>query len=168
MKVRRKVSRKDREILEQQVYDISVETCEDNNATLLIALNEAFGFGTERLNRAIEAFSNVSERFREMRETGYTDEDVHKRIVEELNQLGIAEEQIYTGHSDFAQAHHYSKMIKKNERKVTFAESVKAQQHMVAMKEYLNDPEPLYLRSTAMTSDAEKIIEHKKVKHIHP
>lgn len=166
MNVRRKVSKKDREILERQVYGATVETCEDNNATLLIALNEAFGFGTERLNRAIEAFSNVSERFREMRETGYTDEDVHKRIVEELNQLGIAEEQIYTGYNDFAQARHYSKMIQKNAHNVSFAESVKAQQHMAAMKEYLNDPEQL--NSKAVISDAEKIIEHKKVNCIHP
>lgn len=158
------------ERVEQEVYDVTVEACQDNNAMFLIALNETFGFGKERLNKIVRSFNEVSERFTHLRETGYSVEDIHKKLVDELDYIGIAEDDVYTGRNDFYAAKHHSKMINKNQQNVSIKESIEAQKHMLTMKELLNNPAKPYVTTPSLnviqvdeTTNVTEIIKNDRV-----
>ena len=83
--------------LEQEVYAATVEACEDNNAFFLLALNQEFGFGPERLRRVIHRYNELSEEYSVMREDGFTYEEIHDRMCEALESIGIDPDQVYVG-----------------------------------------------------------------------
>ena len=123
--------------VEHQVYDSCIECCQDNNAMFVIALNEEFGFATERLKRVISKFNDIQDRYDKMLAEGYSDEDFHKRIVEELNVAGIEEKQIYTSRKDFVLSQRKSRLREKN-LQPTMREQLDAQKYIEAAKSLLD------------------------------
>lgn len=138
MKSRVKASKRMVRELEQQVFDNTCEACEDNNAMFIFAIAEEYGFSTKRLKRVIERFNVIADEYTKLIEDGYTHDDVHVKIVERLNELGFAEDTIYSGRSDFYAAELNSKRIKKKTTTVSFAEASEAQKALKMMKELQN------------------------------
>ena len=98
--------------VEQDVYDVTVEACQDNNAMFLIALNQEFGFGEARMKRVVRAYNEVSNRYADYKMQGYSEEDIRKKMCEELAAFGVDDEQIHTGKHEFYEAQHKKKMMK--------------------------------------------------------
>lgn len=101
MYVKEKPSKKIVAQVEQDVYASTVEACEDNNAFFLLALNQEFGFGPERLRRMIHKYNQLSEEYTIMRSDGFTYEEVHQKMCEALESIGIDPDQVYVGTNDF-------------------------------------------------------------------
>lgn len=99
--------------LEQEVYAATVEACEDNNAFFLMALNQEFGFGPERLRRIINKYNELSEEYSVMREDGFTYEEIHDRMCEALESIGIDPDQVYVGKNDFYDMQRRKRMVEK-------------------------------------------------------
>lgn len=101
MKSRIKPSRQMVKYVEQEVYAATVEACEDNNAFFLMALNQEFGFGPERLKRVIHAYNKLSEEYTVMRNDGFTYEEIHEKMCDALVSIGINPDDVYVGKNDF-------------------------------------------------------------------
>lgn len=101
MKSRIKPSRQMVKYVEQEVYAATVEACEDNNAFFLMALNQEFGFGPERLKRVIHAYNKLSEEYTVMRNDGFTYEEIHEKMCAALVSVGIDPADVYQGRNDF-------------------------------------------------------------------
>ena len=138
MKAKIKPSKKQIERVSKEVYDMQIAVCDDNNAMWLEALNEEFGFGTDRLKRLINRFNKISDRYTEYMEDGYTEEEVRQIHNEALISLGIDPEQVYSGKNDYAQTMNNKRYTEKNHTP-TLAEAAKAAEHMAAMKQFMND-----------------------------
>ena len=101
MKARLRPSKKLVAQLEEDVYAATVEACEDNNAFFLMALNQEFGFGPERLKRMIHKYNELSEEYTVMRSDGFTYEEIHQKMCDALISIGIDPDQVYVGKNDF-------------------------------------------------------------------
>ena len=94
-------TRKDIGKIEEEVYAHTVEACEDNNAFFLLALNQEFGFGPERLKRLIHKYNELSEEYNTMRMDGFSYEEIKEKMCEALESIGIDPKDVYVGTSDF-------------------------------------------------------------------
>ena len=83
--------------VEQEVYANTVEACEDNNAFFLLALNQEFGFGPERLKRVIHRYNELSEEYSVMRNDGFTYDEINQKMREALASIGIDPDDVYVG-----------------------------------------------------------------------
>ena len=87
--------------IEEEVYAHTVEACEDNNAFFLLALNQEFGFGPERLKRLIHRYNELSEEYNVMRMDGFSYEEINEKMREALAAIGVDPNDVYVGTSDF-------------------------------------------------------------------
>lgn len=138
MKARLKPSKKLLSQIEQDVYAATVEACEDNNAFFLMALNQEFGFGPERLKRMIHRYNQLSEEYTVMRSDGYTYEEIHQKMCEALESIGIDPDQVYVGKNDFYDIQRQKRYCEQ-EKKPTRIEAGKAYENMQAFKAFLAD-----------------------------
>lgn len=124
--------------VEQEIFESTVEACEDNNAMFLMAIQEEYGYGKQRLLRVIERFNKISDDYTKLLEDGYTHADIHAKIVERLNDMGFEEKLIYSGRADFYEAEMKSRSMKKNQKNVSFREAADAVAMLNKMKELQN------------------------------
>ena len=136
--------------LEQEVYAATVEACEDNNAFFLIALNQEFGFGAERLRRVIHRYNELSEEYTVMREDGFTYEEIHDRMCEALESIGIDPDQVYVGKNDFYDMQRRKRQVEK-ERKPSRSEAGIAFENMQKFKAFLAAEEKSLAGSVKLT-----------------
>lgn len=101
--------------IEQEVYANTVEACEDNNAFFLLALNQEFGFGSERLKRVIHRYNELSEEYSVMRNDGLTYDEINQRMREALESIGIDPDDVYVGKNDFYDAKRRKRYIDKGQ-----------------------------------------------------
>ena len=101
MNIKEKPSKKIIAQVEQDVYASTVEACEDNNAFFLMALNQEFGFGPERLKRMIHRYNQLSEEYTVMRKDGFSYEEIHQKMCDALESIGIDPADVYVGTNDF-------------------------------------------------------------------
>lgn len=101
--------------IEQEVYANTVEACEDNNAFFLLALNQEFGFGPERLKRVIHRYNELSEEYSVMRNDGLTYDEINQRMREALASIGIDPDDVYVGRNDFYDAKRRKRYIDKGQ-----------------------------------------------------
>ena len=136
MYVKEKPSKKIVAQVEQDVYASTVEACEDNNAFFLLALNQEFGFGPERLRRMIHKYNQLSEEYTIMRSDGFTYEEVHQKMCEALESIGIDPDQVYVGKNDFYDIQRQKRYCEK-ENKPTRKEAGIAYENMQKFKAFL-------------------------------
>ena len=122
--------------LEQEVYAATVEACEDNNAFFLLALNQEFGFGAERLRRVIHRYNELSEEYTVMREDGFTYEEIHDRMCGALESIGIDPDQVYVGKNDFYDMQRRKRQVEK-ERLPSVKEARQASNHLEAFRAFM-------------------------------
>ena len=122
--------------LEQEVYAATVEACEDNNAFFLMALNQEFGFGPERLRRMIHRYNQLSEEYTIMRNDGFTYEEIHQKMCEGLESIGIDPADVYVGKNDFYDVQRRKRYVEK-EKKPTRSEAGIAFENMQKFKAFL-------------------------------
>ena len=101
--------------IEQEVYANTVEACEDNNAFFLLALNQEFGFGPERLKRVIHRYNELTEEYSVMRNDGFTYDEINQKMREALASIGIDPEDVYVGRNDFYDAKRRKRYIDKGQ-----------------------------------------------------
>ena len=101
--------------VEQEVYANTVEACEDNNAFFLLALNQEFGFGPERLKRVINRYNELSEEYSVMRNDGFTYDEINQKMREALASIGIDPDDVYVGKNDFYDAKRRKRYIDKGQ-----------------------------------------------------
>lgn len=123
--------------VEQDVYDTCIECCQDNNAMFLIALNEEFGFGSERLKRVIGRFNEIQSRYDKIKMDGYSEYDFHRKLVEELEVAGISESQVYTERKDFVLSQRRTRLRDKS-HEPSIREQLDAQKHLDMMKQLMH------------------------------
>ena len=99
--------------IEQDVYAATVEACEDNNAFFLMALNQEFGFGPERLKRMIHRYNQLSDEYTVMRNDGFTYEEIHQKMCDALESIGINPDDVYIGKNDFYDIQRKKRLIEK-------------------------------------------------------
>lgn len=99
--------------IEEEVYAHTVEACEDNNAFFLIALNQEFGFGPERLKRLIHRYNELSEEYNTMRMDGFSYAEIKEKMCEALESIGIDPDDVYVGTSDFYENKRRKRYIEK-------------------------------------------------------
>ena len=138
MKSRVRASKRMVAELEQEVFENTIEACEDNNAMFIMAIQEEFGFGYKRLKKVIERFNDISDRYSQMREEGYTHEDIHLKIVDVLNDIGFEESVIYSGRASFYEACLNARRIKKKTTEVSYREASDAQEALKFMMHLQN------------------------------
>lgn len=122
--------------LEQEVYAATVEACEDNNAFFLMALSQEFGFGPERLKRMIHRYNQLSEEYTIMRNDGFTYEEIHRKMCEGLESIGINPADVYVGKNDFYDVQRKKRYVEK-ENKPTRSEAGVAFENMQKFKAFL-------------------------------
>lgn len=122
--------------VEQEVYAATVEACEDNNAFFLMALNQEFGFGPERLRRMIHRYNQLSEEYTIMRNDGFTYEEIHQKMCEGLESIGIDPADVYVGKNDFYDVQRRKRYVEK-EKKPTRKEAGIAFENMQKFKAFL-------------------------------
>lgn len=122
--------------LEQDVYAATVEACEDNNAFFLMALNQEFGFGPERLRRIIHKYNQLSEEYSVMRDDGFTYEEIHDKMCEALESIGIDPDQVYVGKNDFYDMQRRKRQVEK-EHLPSPKEARQASDHFEAFKAFM-------------------------------
>ena len=122
--------------LEQEVYAATVEACEDNNAFFLMALSQEFGFGPERLKRMIHRYNQLSEEYTIMRNDGFTYEEIHQKMCEGLESIGINPADVYVGKNDFYDVQRKKRYVEK-ENKPTRSEAGVAFENMQKFKAFL-------------------------------
>lgn len=137
MKSRVKITRKMVADLEEEVFENTVEACQDNNVMFLIALNEEFRFGKERLERAMIAYNRVADEYAKFQNQGYSDEDIHEKLCSRLESMGIAPDSIYTGEISFYESRVRMKRIQQN-LQPTVKEANEAYRQLQMMKELLH------------------------------
>lgn len=115
MKSRIKPSRQMVKYVEQEVYAATVEACEDNNAFFLMALNQEFGFGPERLKRVIHRYNELTEEYSVMRNDGFTFDEINQKMREALASIGIDPDDVYVGKNDFYDAKRRKRYIDKGQ-----------------------------------------------------
>lgn len=142
MKSRLRPSRKEVERVEQEVFDATVEACQDNNAFFLLALRTTFAFGPERIKRVIRQYNEISEYFAQLRADGMTYEDVNVRIRESLNSFGIDPDSVYTGKFAFYEVAR-EKRLSEKEHVPTFREAVEAKAMLDKARNLMNDSDGL-------------------------
>lgn len=101
--------------IEEQVYANTVEACEDNNAFFLLALNQEFGFGPERLKRVIHRYNELTEEYSVMRNDGFTYDEINQKMREALASIGIDPDDVYVGKNDFYDAKRRKRYIDKGQ-----------------------------------------------------
>lgn len=101
--------------IEEEVYAHTVEACEDNNAFFLLALNQEFGFGPERLKRLIHRYNELSEEYNVMRMDGFSYEEINEKMREALASIGIDPNDVYVGTSDFYENKRRKRYIEKGQ-----------------------------------------------------
>lgn len=101
--------------VEQEVYANTVEACEDNNAFFLLALNQEFGFGPERLKRVIHRYNELTEEYSVMRNDGFTYDEINQKMREALASIGIDPDDVYVGKNDFYDAKRRKRYIDKGQ-----------------------------------------------------
>lgn len=101
--------------IEEEVYAHTVEACEDNNAFFLIALNQEFGFGPERLKRLIHRYNELSEEYNTMRMDGFSYAEIKEKMCEALESIGIDPDDVYVGTSDFYENKRRKRYIEKGQ-----------------------------------------------------
>ena len=101
--------------VEQEVYANTVEACEDNNAFFLLALNQEFGFGPERLKRVIHRYNELTEEYSVMRNDGFTYDEINQKMREALESIGIDPDDVYVGRNDFYDAKRRKRYIDKGQ-----------------------------------------------------
>ena len=99
--------------IEEEVYAHTVEACEDNNAFFLLALNQEFGFGPERLKRLIHKYNELSEEYNVMRMDGFSYQEINEKMREALAAIGIDPNDVYVGTSDFYENKRRKRYIEK-------------------------------------------------------
>ncbi len=151
MKSRLRPSRKEVERVEQEVFDATVEACQDNNAFFLLALNAEFGFGAERLERIIKKYNEISDYYAQQRVDGMTYEDTNIRIREALASIGVDPDAVYTGKYGFYEVTRRKRMNEKG-HVPTFREAVEAKAQLEAMQKFLaeNAANNQYLRTNVI------------------
>jgi hypothetical protein len=102
--------------VEQEVYANTVEACEDNNAFFLLALNQEFGFGPERLKRVIHRYNELTEEYSVMRNDGFTYDEINQKMREALASIGIDPDDVYVGKNDFYDAKRRKRYIDKGQK----------------------------------------------------
>lgn len=140
MNIKEKPSKKIIAQVEQDVYAATVEACEDNNAFFLLALNQEFGFGPERLRRMIHKYNELSEEYTIMRKDGFSYEEVHQKMCDALASIGIDPDQVYVGTNDFYDIQRQKRYCER-ESKPTRAEAGAAYENMQKFKAFLADNE---------------------------
>jgi len=138
MKARLRPSKQLLAQIEQDVYASTVEACEDNNAFFLMALNQEFGFGPERLKRMIHRYNQLSEEYTIMRNDGFTYEEIHQKMCEALESIGIDPDQVYVGKNDFYDIQRQKRYCEQ-EKKPSRKEAGIAYENMQAFKAFLAD-----------------------------
>lgn len=132
-KVRPSKSMTDR--VEEYMYDYTVRACEENNAFFLIALNQEFNFGAERLTRLIARYNKVSAMYRNYIRDRFSDEEIHSIVKDAIEDIGLDPDTIYTG-----EGKGYFTKIKAEKRKFeknnvpTLAEAARAKESLHALK----------------------------------
>ena len=101
--------------IEEEVYAHTVEACEDNNAFFLLALNQEFGFGPERLKRLIHRYNELSEEYNVMRMDGFSYEEINEKMREALAAIGVDPDDVYVGTSDFYENKRRKRYIEKGQ-----------------------------------------------------
>ena len=101
--------------IEEEVYAHTVEACEDNNAFFLLALNQEFGFGPERLKRLIHKYNELSEEYNVMRMDGFSYEEINEKMREALAAIGVDPDDVYVGTSDFYENKRRKRYIEKGQ-----------------------------------------------------
>lgn len=142
MKSRLRPSRKEVERVEEEVFDVTVEACQDNNAFFLLALNAEFGFGPERMKRMVRKYNEISDYFAQLRADGMTYEDTNDRIREALDSIGIDPDSVYTGKFAFYEVAR-EKRLSEKEHIPTFREAVEAKALLDKARNLMNDSEGL-------------------------
>lgn len=138
MKASIRPSKKEIERVSRTVFDMQVAVYDDNNAMMLEALNEEFGFGADRLRRVMKRFNAISDRYTQASEDGFTDKEIREMHINNLKAIGIDPEDVYAGNRDFDEVMANKRYTAKNHT-VSFAEAAKAAEHMAAMKQFLSD-----------------------------
>lgn len=146
MKARVKAPRKMIAQVEQDVYASTVEACEDNNAFFLLALNQEFGFGPERLKRMIHKYNELSEQYTVMRKDGFTYEEIHEKMCDALESIGIDPADVYVGTNDFYDIRRQKRYIEQDSKpgikdaNIAFAEMMKFKAFMAENGKELPQP----------------------------
>lgn len=123
--------------LNQDVYADTLECCQDNNAMFLIALNMEFGFGHDRCMKVIRRYNMICDKYAEMRGDGFTKEEMHQRIVDDLACMGIKESTVYTRDNDFTEARQLQKHRDRNMTNIPRKDCITAYNQLQAMKNLL-------------------------------
>lgn len=148
MKTREKVPKSIIAQVEQDVYASTVEACEDNNAFFLMALNQEFGFGPERLKRMIHRYNKLSEEYTIMRKDGFTYEEIHAKMCDALESIGIDPNDVYVGTNDFYDIKRQKRYCEQA-NKPSRAEAGAAYEKMQQFKAFLADNENVKVINSA-------------------
>ena len=135
MRASRIPSRIERERLASAVYDICMDCIRDNNATFIIALNQVYGFGHDRLRKVMDRYEELCREFSERENDGFTADEIHQTLIEMIEELGFKEEDIYCGDQTYNQVTQEKKRAEKNSKDISYAEARKAYDHLLGLKE---------------------------------
>ena len=140
MKARPNLPKQMREQAEELMYDYTLQAVETNNAFFLIALNQEYNFGTERITRLIHRYNDVSLMYRDYVRDGFSDEEIRGVLKNALKDIGIDPEQVFSG-----KGKGYFEKVKKEQRTFeknnipTYSEASDAVEHLKAFKAALKE-----------------------------
>ena len=135
MRASQKPSKRDQLRLCSEVYDICMDCIRDNNATFIMALNQVCGFGHDRIKKVLDRYEELCREFTERENDGFSSEEIHRMIVEEIERLGFSEDDIYAGDQTFEQVTDAKKKAEKNLTDIRYTEAKKAFDHLLGLKE---------------------------------
>ena len=128
-------SKIERERLCSAVYDICMDCIRDNNATFIIALNQVYGFGHDRLRKVMDRYEELCKEFTERENDGFTADEIHQTLIEMIEELGLKEEDIYCGDQTYAQVTNEKRLAEKNLKDISYAEAKKAYDGLLGLKQ---------------------------------
>ena len=140
MKARPNLPKQMKEQAEEMMYDYTLKAIETNNAFFLIALNQEFSFGTERLSRPIHKYNEVSLMYRDYVRDGFSDEEIRGILKNALKDIGIDPEQVFSGKGKeyFGKVKAEKRTFEKN-NVPTYSEASDAIAHLKAFKAALKE-----------------------------
>lgn len=134
MQSRIKMGKKQTNRVCDDVWKTILKAMCDNLSVTCIVLNQQFGFGKERIRKFIAESVKMNHKVSEWQDEEVADEMI-RRLLEGI---GLAYEEIYLeDKQDFKDFMHENKKRKEYKNKIGFADAMRIQSKMHAMKEFL-------------------------------
>ena len=128
MQARKKMTQSD---IQEYYFRCATRTAANSICTMIIALNEEFGFGRERLQRLIDRYRKITRHTNDFQDENQADAYLRRRMEE----IGLKE------FGDYIMQTHNIKKYQSECKKmnaVSVKEAAEAQKNLLKMKELMN------------------------------